>query len=409
MKNIKVALFTVGYRYPGSVNEPIVAGSLNGPYYLSKSLKDNGVNVHVFSYGNKNDKNVSYLNKIKIHRYKKSKLKSIFKFLIEDYRCYKVFKNAYKTEKFNIIQTQDALLFITLFSKIKKIPIIFTDHGSPKNCLEDIPKKGRWIKKITTKLYNQPLYNFIVKKANVVLLISKELYNNSEEELGISIPKTKMKLIHNGVDSNHFRPLNINNIRNKITNNKNIIIYVGRISREKGIHLILDAMPDIIKKYPKTTLLIIGSPVSQHKNYTETLKNIINKNGLENHVNFYIDVPEIKLPKYYSLGDIQIVPSVGYDPMPNVLFEGMSCGLPIISTDFKCRHEIINKNTGFFFKENNVDGLKKCILNGFANKKKLKIMGENARKNMIKNYDIGITVKKYIKIYKSCIEGNMYG
>ena len=398
---MKVAIFTGLYRYPASMEEPVVAGSLVGPFYLSRGLVKLGSDVHVFSPGEPEDEAYSTFNGVKIHRYIPTKLRSLPGFLVSDFERHKLFLKENRKGKFEIIQTQSPLFFESKYAKRNRIPIVFTDHGAPINCLKDLPPS--WlgvVRKITTRFLNQPLYEFTCRHAEKIVLISKELFRNSEEELGFKVSNEKLELIHNGVDTNHFSPREVSDLRNKIEYNENVLVYVGRISHEKGIHNVLKILPKILDRYPNTTFLIVGAPISPFKNYIEILRKLIEKEKIQKHVIFHLNVPEKDLPKFYSLGDVQLIPSINYDPFPNVIFEGMACGLPVISTDFEPRREIIIHNeTGFLFPEGDTTKLKNCILSALSDKRKLKKMGKNSKKIVTEKYDITLSAKKYLKLY----------
>jgi len=403
---MRVAIFTGLYRYPASMEEPVVAGSLVGPFYLSRGLVKLGSDVHVFSPGTSEDEAYSTFDGVKIHRYIPTKLRSLPGFLVSDFERYKLFLKENRKGRFEIIQTQSPLFFELSHAKRNKLPIVFTDHGSPINCLIDLPPS--WlgvVRKMTTRFFSQPLYEFTCRNAEKIVLISKELFRNSEKELGFKVSNEKLELIHNGVDTNHFSPREVGDLRNKIEYNENILVYVGRISHEKGIHNVLKILPKILDYHSSTTFLIVGAPISSFKNYIEILRKLIEKEKIQKHVIFHLNVPEEDLPKFYSLGDVQLVPSINYDPFPNAIFEGMACGLPVISTDFEPRREIITNNeTGFLFPEGDSVELKNCILSALSDKRRLKKMGKNSRKIMMEKYDITLTAKKYLKLYKDLVE-----
>jgi glycosyltransferase involved in cell wall biosynthesis len=64
--------------------------------------------------------------------------------------------------------------------------------------------------------------------------------------------------------------------------------------------------------------------------------------GLSAHVAVRENVPELRLPLYYALADVTSVFSVGYDPLPTVMIESMSCGTPVVSTRSDTRTQVID-------------------------------------------------------------------
>jgi glycosyltransferase involved in cell wall biosynthesis len=111
------------------------------------------------------------------------------------------------------------------------------------------------------------------------------------------------------------------------------MVFSGRITKEKGVSELIDAMIRL-KKHANIKLLIIGSPfygdtaneddfVRELKRKAETLKGRIIFTGF---------IPYSEIPQYLKLSDIAVIPSLWDDPCPNTVLEAQAMGLPIITT-----------------------------------------------------------------------------
>ncbi len=394
---MKVAILT-GHiqRYPSSINDVIESGTNNFPFYLSRALANEEIETHVFSIMGEGDKKYQEIDGIHVHRYKQGPLISLPRFLISSYRETKLYKNKIK---FDVIQTGSNVFYQSKF----KTPIIFTDHGSPMNVSNfAIPNTPKGIlEKMATKSYNQPLFKHTCRKSKKIVMVTKELYDNYRKELGFHISKKKIELIYNGVDTEHYSKNKYDNkIRNNLKYNENVMGCISRISPEKGMKEAIELMPKIIKNHPKTTLLIAGADVSLKTGYLNEIKNTVKKLGLKEHVSINVNIPEKEMPKYYSACDFTILHSKGYDPLPSVVFESMSCSTPMISTDFKARTEVINKKTGILIPESDIESLEQSIIFMIENKNKCKSMGIKARNRIKTLFDIKTTAKRYIELFR---------
>jgi glycosyltransferase involved in cell wall biosynthesis len=130
------------------------------------------------------------------------------------------------------------------------------------------------------------------------------------------------------------------------------LLYVGRISPEKGIHVLLDAFEMIIRRYPDATLIIAGAEWVLPREYLADL--CLDRSVVEGFASFYSDsylqqlqrnlspdaakrvtfaglVPHTDVPEYYANADIYINPSF-YESFGMSIIEAMAAGLPVVAT-----------------------------------------------------------------------------
>ena len=245
----------------------------------------------------------------------------------------------------------------------------------------------------------------------MVIKIANQTYSDSfsqseyiSEKLNVDKPKVIKNGSLTGVDIDKYTPKkfsikNINsrqNIKNfsKIKNFINpiepkkgqiIFGFVGRIHKDKGIDLLIEAFQKHNKKFPYNKLLILG-PIEIDKIYFyKQLKN--NKNIL--HLNF-TDKPHY----YYPEIDILILPSLR-EGFGSVILEAAACKVPTISTKIPGPIDFIkHKENGYFIKKNSVNSILNS-LNFFAlNKNLISVMGHKAYNLVKKKYEMkSVTIK----------------
>lgn len=187
--------------------------------------------------------------------------------------------------------------------------------------------------------------------------------------------------------------------------NAHVLLYVGRIEPEKGLHLLLRAMGRILSILPNTVLLIIGSVSSQPPSYRFLKRNrrgldqferIRSRYGtyLNSLMNDYTDniihlgkVPHYELPIYYNLADMFVHPAIWNEPFGMVITEAMACSCPVVSTKVGGIKEIVvHGETGYLAVPNSIESLQHAIITGLNNHNHLKQMGLNARKRVEENF-----------------------
>ena len=132
-----------------------------------------------------------------------------------------------------------------------------------------------------------------------------------------------------GIDIDHFRNRNGNQIRMKYASapEQKIVLFVGRLCKQKNIPLLLNAASQIVKIYPMVIFLVLGEGSEQ-----KSLMHLALKLGLAKHIHFIGSVPYANIPDFYAASDIVVLPSF-YEGWPRVVMETIVSGKPVVTTD----------------------------------------------------------------------------
>ncbi|HEY9786528.1 MAG TPA: glycosyltransferase family 4 protein [Candidatus Obscuribacterales bacterium] len=144
-----------------------------------------------------------------------------------------------------------------------------------------------------------------------------------------SVPKDKIVVIPNGTDPDvfdfAFDPLPM---RSKFAgHHEQIVLYVGRLVTEKGVQVLLDAIPKVVSAMPGTKFLIVGTGY-----YMDHLKWQAHHLGVAHHVQFLGYVNDEELKHLYKIANVVCIPSL-YEPFGIVALEGMAAGVPVVTSD----------------------------------------------------------------------------
>lgn len=270
----------------------------------------------------------------------------------------------------------------SIFYCLKNIPAVMTLHNYSLICSDDeinyLPNKkslkGYIFEKIKKYLYLKSI-NYIdlfISPSNKL-----ELYFRDNNILNI-------QTIYNGV--NLLRYLNIKKEMN--------LLYMGRLSKEKGAIYLLKAMPTILNNFPKIHLHIIGKGPEK-----EYLYKLVNKLGITNNVTFIDHVTNDKVEHFYENSAITIIPSVCEESFSLVGIEAMSVGRPVIASKVGGIPEWLEDGqTGYLVDPGNSEQIAEKVIKLLSNKKLLLRMGINANRKS-KKYSIEYHVDQLEKTY----------
>ena len=182
--------------------------------------------------------------------------------------------------------------------------------------------------KLDTKV---PHYQEIYDAAWRILTVSNYIKSRVHT---INSKDTKTLTIYNGIDLKAFsQGAHINKDSIGLSNNDFILVFSGRINREKGIMELIEAMTQLAC-YPDIKLLVIGSSFYGNANNENVFARLLKQKAepLKDRIIFTGFIPYSDMPNYLSMADIAVIPSVWEDPFPTTVLEAQAMGLPIIST-----------------------------------------------------------------------------
>lgn len=125
---------------------------------------------------------------------------------------------------------------------------------------------------------------------------------------------------------------------------KKIILFVGRLSKVKGAHILLQAIPEVIKEHPDAVMVFVGSKWFADNEVNKYVKFLYTLGALyPEHVRFIKFVKPEDIHKLYTMSDIFVCASQWREPLARVHYEAMAAGLPIITTNRGGNSEVIEE------------------------------------------------------------------
>jgi glycosyltransferase involved in cell wall biosynthesis len=201
-------------------------------------------------------------------------------------------------------------------------------------------------------------------------------------------PEDKIELIFHGVPDYPFN--NCNKYKKTLSlKGAPLILTFGLLSQNKGIESVLDALPEVVSKYPDLVYLILGAthPIIKKnfgEEYREYLKNKVSELGLEKNVIFHDKfVEKEELCNYILASDIYVSPYLSKEQIVSgALTYAIGMGKAIVSTPYWYAQEMLSDKRGLIVDFGNTNGFKKSLLHLIENPEEC----DNMRK---KAYDFG--------------------
>jgi glycosyltransferase involved in cell wall biosynthesis len=292
-----------------------------------------------------------------------------------------------KTEKCDIVHIHEESTFINIIRALNpRIRIVLHMHNE-------------WLIHLDYSMIEHRL-----RKADLILGCSRYITNKIRQRF----PQFagRCQTLYNGVDIARFiNDPKKNEKRSKLRK----LLFVSRVSPEKGLHVLLEAFKEVVEKYPYVCLEIVGDLnaaisienliwLSEYckvqklasfygreslRNYFDHLTHELVSLNISNSVAFYGQIPHDQIVKFYQAADVFVLPSILSEPFGMGCIEAMACQVPVIGTRVGGIPELVEDGkTGLLVAPGDSHELANAILELLLNEDLRRNMGKTARKHV---------------------------
>jgi glycosyltransferase involved in cell wall biosynthesis len=300
------------------------------------------------------------------------------------------------------------LLTPSIFSVCKKlnIPIVQTLHNFRMMCINGLfYRNGSICEDCSYKTPYSGLFHKCYRDSYLASFSMtdslryhnrKNTWNNDVDAFIVLTEFAKEKFEHYGVSNKklfvkpNFMP---DNETLRISGNKNdYVLYVGRLSKEKGILWLLEAWKSI-----DVPLIIAGDgPLSSE---------VVNSNNPN--IKYVGLLERNQLSDLYSDASMLVMASEWYEGFPMVIIESLSHGVPVIVPDIGGLGDVINDSiNGYVYRSKDIDHFKNRVLSIFFDVQAQNRLSKNSEKSYKDSFSDAINIKTLLDIYRKVIKNN---
>jgi glycosyltransferase involved in cell wall biosynthesis len=263
-----------------------------------------------------------------------------------------------------------ASLAAFLYKPLYKGKIVNTFHGSD-------------IHLASNRLIFRAITKMIINKSDKNFCVSSSL---KLEIVKWGIRPEKINVIPNGI--------NINRLNSQPIERKKTILFVGSLTKNKNVDLLIRSFSKVVLDYPDFELIVVGDG-----DELGNLKEIARHLNLELKVSFLGSLSPEEVIKHMYEAYLFVLPSVN-EGFGVVLIEAMATGLPCIGTRSGGITDIITDSVGALFEPYNEQQLSQILINLIADKVLYTKFSSNSRKYIEENFQWQHIIKRYINEYR---------
>jgi glycosyltransferase involved in cell wall biosynthesis len=246
--------------------------------------------------------------------------------------------------------------------------------------------------------------------------IADFLYRNSDRVVVVTpafeeflvahrnVPRQKISVIENGVESDLFAPCNNTDGRKELrAEGKFVVSYIGTLGMAHGLQTILDAALQLRDTNPNIVFLILGEGADKQR-----LVAMAEERNLHN-LRFVGQQPREKIPSYISASDACLVllkrTELFKTVIPTKMLEFMSCERPVIlGVDGQARSILEEARAGIVIEPENAADLVNAACRLAANQELAREMGKNGREYIVRKFSRHHTAEKYIRVLEEMLK-----
>jgi glycosyltransferase involved in cell wall biosynthesis len=250
-----------------------------------------------------------------------------------------------KVEKLDLIEgTETGMLAVS--SLIKFAPVIIRLHGEQYTFHQHTPNMRLTVAVRLSRIVQR----LALRRAEMLVSPSHAHATTITEECGSTL--SPIRVIPNSVK--------LSETKSWAKREENLVLFVGRFERVKGIALFLEAAGLIRQQYPRARFVVAGT---EHASVPQQeIERLLKQHSLEPHVEHLGFLSRDELIDLYHRASICVVPSF-YESFGLVALEAMACGLPVVASRVGGLTEVVDDGvTGRLVNSANPEALASSVV-----------------------------------------------
>jgi len=212
-------------------------------------------------------------------------------------------------------------------------------------------------------------------------------------------PADKVDVIPNGVGPSRFQALegvDLSDFRsNYAVPDEKIVFNVGRIVEEKGVHILVESVPQVLAQYEKAKFVVAGTGV-----LLDALRHRAWQLGVYERIYFCGYIPDETRDRLYKVADVAVFPSL-YEPFGIVALEAMAARTPVVVAETGGLAEVVrHAETGITVYPGKPDSLAWGILHTLQNPEWTHQRVENAYREVLEHYNWSTIAQQTVAVYE---------
>jgi glycosyltransferase involved in cell wall biosynthesis len=241
---------------------------------------------------------------------------------------------------------------------------------------------------------------FMIRRADYVIAISAQIHAQLLER---GVAESHIRQIPNAVDTEKFHPVTAEEklrLRSRLDlpADKTVFIFSGRLSRAKGLPMLIEAWPKLVERYPELYLVIVGSGKLSFDDCEDSIREFVRLRQLGASVKFAGESERVY--EYLQASDLFVFPTE-YEGFSLALVEALACAMPVAVTAVGAAPDLIRHGeNGFLFPPKDPAAMLDVLHLAMEQRPRWASIGAAAR-DSVAPFDLRVVADRYSEL---CVE-----
>jgi glycosyltransferase involved in cell wall biosynthesis len=235
---------------------------------------------------------------------------------------------------------------------------------------------------------------FVIRRADYVIAISAEIRAQLASR---GVPTERIREIPNAVDTEKFHPVSASEkrrlrIQHGLPADRTLLVFSGRLSRAKGLPMLVEAWPELVARHPEVFLVIVGSGKLSFDDCEAEIREFVSARDLGGSIAFAGESERVY--EYLQAADVFIFPTE-YEGFSLALVEALACAMPVVVTAVGAAPDLIRHGeNGFLFPPKDPPALLAVLDEALDQRSRWPQIGDAARLS-VTPYDLRVVADRY--------------
>jgi len=220
-----------------------------------------------------------------------------------------------------------------------------------------------------------------------------------------SLPEERIAVIPNALDVEPFEQA-VGQVKVRDTGDDVVVLHVGRLDRGKGIEVLANAIPLVLKEFASARFIFIGDDRAdgQESTWRSRLEKKFRTDGVNERVMLLGSLGQQEMMAWYGRADIAVVPSLIYESFSYTCAQAAAAGLPVVASRIGGIPETIDDGVaGIIAEPGNVEELAKGLLELSRDKVKRLQMGVVGNEKARRKFDSRQVAQRMVALYERTV------
>jgi glycosyltransferase involved in cell wall biosynthesis len=239
---------------------------------------------------------------------------------------------------------------------------------------------------------------FMLRRADYVIAISSQIRAQLIER---GVGAERIREIPNAVDTERFHPVTVEGKQALraalgLPPDKTLLIFSGRLSRAKGLPMLVEAWPELVRRYPDLHLAIVGSGKLSFDDCEDSIREFVRAQQLSDSVTFAGESDRVY--EYLQSSDLFIFPTE-YEGFSLALVEALACAMPVVVTAVGAAPDLIRHGeNGYLFEPKDPAAMRAALQAALDERDRWPSIGAAARQSVAR-FDLALVADRYCELF----------